>query len=237
MRPRAWRPTRGCSRRPRGAGTSATRSRTSPTPTRWRSATVTGGGDDPRALNAIAARAASGDDVTYLGVHARRAACRVRRCSPGGSGVSAEEQAVLAELDPRHACRVGHRDAARRRSSAARLMETWAHGLDVRAALGVDRPRHRSPGPRRLARDPCPPLRLHGRGPGGTGRRPARRAHPAVRRARGRTVPKTAPNRITGDAAEYCRVFVQRLPRAQAVTLVAHGAGADAALDVARAYL
>ena len=54
---------------------------------------------------------------------------------------------------------------------SARLMETWAHGLDVRAALGAPPVDTRSPGPRRLARDPRPPLRLHGRGPGGTGRR------------------------------------------------------------------
>jgi uncharacterized protein (TIGR03084 family) len=42
---------------------------------------------------------------------------------------------------------------------------------------------------------------------------------------------------VRGDAGEFCRVFVQRLPRADATRLVSEGDAADAALDVARAYL
>ena len=116
-------------------------------------------------------------------------------------------------------------------------METWAHGLDVHAAVGAppadtDRLAHVA----WLATRALPyAYTVAGREP------PAGRSGSSsrCRRARrGRTVPTTPPNRITGPASEYCRVFVQRLsPRDAAVTLVADGAGADAALDVARAYL
>jgi uncharacterized protein (TIGR03084 family) len=51
------------------------------------------------------------------------------------------------------------------------------------------------------------------------------------------TGPEDAPNRITGAAGEYCRVFVQRLRPSDAVTLRAEGAAAADVLSVARAYL
>jgi hypothetical protein len=46
-----------------------------------------------------------------------------------------------------------------------------------------------------------------------------------------------APNRITGPAGEYCRLFVQRISLAEATQLHADGPGAVAALEVARAFL
>jgi hypothetical protein len=49
--------------------------------------------------------------------------------------------------------------------------------------------------------------------------------------------PEDADNRITGDAGEFCRVGVQRLRRRDATTLKAEGPLAEAALDVARAFL
>jgi hypothetical protein len=49
--------------------------------------------------------------------------------------------------------------------------------------------------------------------------------------------PADAADRITGPAGEYCRVFVQRIPLSSAPNLVATGAGARDALEVARAFL
>ena len=89
--------------------------------------------DGPHALNAIAARAASDDDVTYQGV------MRGRRLAGAD---------VLAWWERTSAARAGRarRSWIRTRGSAgasgcapatlvtARMMETWAHGLDVYAA-------------------------------------------------------------------------------------------------------
>ena len=197
-------------------------------------ATVRGGGAAPRALNAIAARAASPDDVTFLGV------MRARRWAGADvlawwERVAAEERALLSTLDPnaRVEWGIGMRAGT---LIGARLMETWAHGLDVRTAIGAP-----SPDTDRLAHVAWLSTRALP-----YAYTVARREPPAGALRVELTLPsgapwafgpEDAPNRITGDASEYCRVFVQRLPRDQAVTLVAVGAGADAALDVARAYL
>jgi uncharacterized protein (TIGR03084 family) len=197
-------------------------------------ATVLEGGAAPGALNAIAARAASGDDVTFQGVLRGR-------LSPGDEVLrwweqtSARERAVLAALDP--ARRVDWGIGMRASSLvSARLMETWAHGLDVRAALAAppadtDRLAHVAwlatralPYAFTVAQRPAPnaPLRVELRLPSG---------------ADWSYGPEDAADRITGDASEYCRVFVQRLARSDATTLVAEGTVAVAALEVARAFL
>ena len=119
----------------------------------------------------------------------------------------------------------------------ARLMETWAHGLDVHAALGVEPRRHRPARARRVARDPRAPLRLHRRRTRAAGRAAAGRAHAAVGRGVDARARPTRPNRITGPAGEYCRVFVHRLTPADAPTLRAEGPAAADALAVARAFL
>lgn len=119
----------------------------------------------------------------------------------------------------------------------ARVMETWAHGLDVRAGLGA--PDHDTDanlshvawiGTRALpyafsvAGTDMPPgeLRVELDLPSG-----ATWTHG----------PAEAADRITGPAAQYCRLFVQRITRAEATALKAEGDLADAALEVARAYL
>ena len=119
----------------------------------------------------------------------------------------------------------------------ARVMETWAHGLDIRAALGA--PDHDTDtnlshvawiGTRALpyafsvAGREMPPgdLRVELDLPSG-----AIWSHG----------PPEAADRITGPAAEYCRLFVQRITRASATGLKAEGDLADVALEVARAYL
>lgn len=119
----------------------------------------------------------------------------------------------------------------------ARIMETWAHGLDVRAALSA--PAHDTdtnlshvawigvralPYAFRVAGRELPEgdLRVELDLPSGTVW-----AHG----------PEDAPNRITGPAGEFCRLFVQRVRRKQATSVKAEGDLADAALDVARAFL
>lgn len=117
----------------------------------------------------------------------------------------------------------------------ARLMEHWAHGLDVRAAVGepvVASPRLRSiawliaqafPYAFSVAQVEVPARTLR------------------VELSFGDEVwtfgPADAEDAITGDALEFCRVGVQRLEHTEAKTLVARGPLAELALAHARAFL
>jgi uncharacterized protein (TIGR03084 family) len=193
--------------------------------------TCTGGA---RPLNDFGARLASAEDVTLWGVLAGR-----RRSGPEvlewWVDAQRRERAVLAGLEP--ATRVPWGLGMRVPSFVtARLMETWAHGLDVRAALGSDAPdtdrlRHVAwlairalPYAYSVAGRPVPsdPVRFELRGPAGD---------------TWTFGPSDATDRVSADAGEFCRIFVQRLRRADARSVVVDGDAADAALDVARAYL
>ncbi len=117
----------------------------------------------------------------------------------------------------------------------ARLMETWAHGLDVREALGLDaldsdRLAHVAwlatralPYAYSVAGRTAPdvPLRVELTLPSG---------------ALWTSGPDDAIDRIAGTAGEYCRVFVQRR-RVADTNLVIEGAAARTAMSVARAFL
>ncbi len=121
----------------------------------------------------------------------------------------------------------------------ARLMETWAHGLDCFSALGVapvdgERLRHvchiaYRAIPHALAQAGLAmPARLDDlvvevRSPGGD--ELWRYGRPE------------APNRIEGAAAEFARVGVRRMPLAEATTLRAGGPLAELALPHLKAYL
>jgi uncharacterized protein (TIGR03084 family) len=190
--------------------------------------------DGPRSLNRFVTQLASSRDVTLWGV------LRGRRRS--GADVltwwertSASECELLGglEVTTRVPWGLGMGPPA---FVTARLMETWAHGLDVRHAVGAasvdtDRLRHVaflatralpyafSFAGRAL---PTAPLRVELDLPSGE-----RWTHG----------PADAADRITGPAGEYCRVFVQRMPVSRAHGLVATGAGAREALAVARAFL
>ncbi|MFC9911530.1 TIGR03084 family metal-binding protein [Streptomyces sp. NPDC059862] len=118
--------------------------------------------------------------------------------------------------------------------ATARLMETWAHGLDVADALGVtraptDRIRHIAwLGVR--TRDfafgvhglpaPTDPVRVELRSPSGElwvyG-------------------PEDAPQRLTGPALDFCLLVTQRAHRAD-LALRAEGPDADRWLDIAQAF-
>jgi uncharacterized protein (TIGR03084 family) len=189
----------------------------------------------PRPLNDFAARFASAEDTTLWGV------LRGRRRS--GRDVlawweetSARERDVIAGLDP--ATRVPWGLGMRPPSFVtARLMETWAHGLDVRAALGLpvvdtDALRHVAWLSHRAlpyafsfaGREPPPgDIRVELTSPSGD--------------ETWEYGPEGSSNRITGPAGEFCRLFVQRMSREDARGLVAEGDGAVAALQVARAFL
>jgi len=190
--------------------------------------------DGPRALAKVAATCASSEDLTLLGV------TKGRRRS--GEDVLAwwmraqlVERDVLAALDPqmRVPWGLGMRPPS---FVTARLMEAWAHSLDVHAALGLepvdtDRLRHIAwIGVKALpyaysvvgVAPPETPLRIELTLPSG---------------AAWTFGPEAAPNRITGPASEFCRVFVQRIPASAAPNLVADGDGAEQALRVARSFL
>jgi uncharacterized protein (TIGR03084 family) len=190
--------------------------------------------DGPRSLNRFVTQFASSKDVTLWGV------LRGRRRS--GADVlawwqrtSAIERERLNSLDATTRVPWGL-GMGRPAFITARLMETWAHGLDIREAVGAesvdtDRLRHIAflatralPYAFSFAGRPLPstPLRVEIDLPGG-----GRWTHG----------PEDAADRITGPAGEYCRVFVQRMPLAKATGLVATGAGAREALEVARAFL
>jgi uncharacterized protein (TIGR03084 family) len=187
----------------------------------------------PYAINDLAQRAASGADVTYHGV------LKGRRL--GGPDVaawwvrtSAAERSMLLALpaDARVPWGIGMRTPS---FATARLMETWAHGLDVRNALGVaavdtDRLAHVAwlatralPYAYSVAgrQAPSAPIRVELTLPSG---------------ALWSSGPDAAPDRITGPAGDYCRVFVHRRSPAD-TNLVIEGDAARSAIAVARAFL
>lgn len=190
--------------------------------------------DGPRSLNVFGGALASSEDLTLWGVleGRRRAGAEVLAW---WEDAQARTRSALASLDP--ATRVPWGLGMRVPSFlTARLMETWAHGLDVRSALGVSAPatarlRHIA----WLAIRALPyAYQVGGRSP------PAGRLRVELVGPDGATWsygPADAAARITGDADEFCRLFVRRLARADARTLHAEGADADTALNVGRAYL
>ncbi|MER7189203.1 TIGR03084 family metal-binding protein [Streptomyces flaveolus] len=118
--------------------------------------------------------------------------------------------------------------------ATARLMETWAHGLDVAEALGVTRPP--TDRLRHIARigvrtrdfayaahgltPPAEPFRVELTGPDGD---------PWT------YGPEDAAQRVTGPALDFCLLVTQRAHRAD-LALTAEGRDADRWLDIAQAF-
>ncbi|OBK77013.1 TIGR03084 family metal-binding protein [Mycobacterium sp. 1164985.4] len=118
--------------------------------------------------------------------------------------------------------------------ATARLMETWAHGLDVADALGVHRP-------------PTARLRsiahigvrtrdfsfvINGRQP------PAEPFRVELRAPDGSTWswgPEDATQRVTGSAEDFCMLVTQRRPRSR-LDVHADGGDADEWLGIAQAF-
>jgi uncharacterized protein (TIGR03084 family) len=118
--------------------------------------------------------------------------------------------------------------------ATARLMETWAHGLDVAEALGVRHPptarlRHVAfLGVRTLGHS----FAAHGRTPPTEQVRVELEAPDGDRWVYG---PPDAANRLVGPALDFCLLVTQRRHRAD-LALVATGPVADEWLDVAQAF-
>jgi len=118
--------------------------------------------------------------------------------------------------------------------ATARLMETWAHGLDVADALGVVvAPSHRLKSIAHLGvrtRDfafsvrglipPAEPFRVELQAPG------------ADRWTWG---PESAAQRVSGPALDFCYLVTQRRPRAE-LNLTAVGQDAEKWLSIAQAF-
>jgi uncharacterized protein (TIGR03084 family) len=189
----------------------------------------------PRPLNDFAAQFASPEDTTLWGVlRGRRRSGR--EVLTWWEDTSSRERDVLAGVDA--AMRIPWGIGMRRPSLVtARLMETWAHGLDVREAVGLpvvdsDRLRHVAwLGYRALPYA----FSFAGR------ERPPGELRVEVTSPSGDEIweygPADAPNRITGPAGELCRLYAHRISRDEARGLAAEGDGAVAALEVARAFL
>lgn len=191
--------------------------------------------DGPRSLNVEAARYPSGEAFTEAGCERGRAmsGAEVREWWWTSAARCREE---LARFD--RSARVPWGLGMGWRSFVtARLMEHWAHGLDIRAGLGVpaddtDRLRHVAwictsalPYAFHLAKVKPPEghtLRVEVTGPSGEA---------------WSFGPDDATDRITGPAGQWCRLAVQRISRDEAPDLMADGPLADLALTHARAFL
>jgi uncharacterized protein (TIGR03084 family) len=118
--------------------------------------------------------------------------------------------------------------------ATARLMETWAHGVDVRDALGrpveesrrLDHVAHLGVRTRDFA------FAAHGLPAPGT---PVRVELTRADGSRWSAGPEDAGQRVSGPLLDFCLRVVQRRPRA-ALQLVAVGPDADRWLDVAQAF-
>ena len=118
--------------------------------------------------------------------------------------------------------------------ATARLMETWAHGLDVADALGVKRPAtarlrsiaHIGVRTRDFAfainslPPPPDPFRVELRAPDGS---------------TWSWGPEDAAQRVTGSAEDFCMLVTQRRPRS-ALDVRADGADAEQWLTIAQAF-
>jgi uncharacterized protein (TIGR03084 family) len=118
--------------------------------------------------------------------------------------------------------------------ATARLMETWAHGLDVADALGFKRPAterlrsiaHIGVRTRDYAfivnnlAPPSEPFRVELRGPGGD---------------TWSWGPRDAVQRVTGSAEDFCFLVTQRRPL-NSLDIVAQGPDAERWLGIAQAF-
>lgn len=194
--------------------------------------TATGG---PRALNEEAARYPTGDEFTLSGCLKGRAMAPAEVLDWWWSA-AARTRSTLASLptDARIPWGLG---MGWRAFVTARLMEHWAHGLDIKAAVGATRPdtdrlRHIAwigvsalPYAFGVAGVEPPAghtLRVDLSGPDGK---------------RWSFGQEDGTDRISGPAAQWCRLAVQRIGLPDAPDLVADGPLAALALGHARAFL
>jgi len=118
--------------------------------------------------------------------------------------------------------------------ATARLMETWAHGLDVSDTLGVQvEPSMRLKQIAHIGvrtRDFA--FTVHGRTPP---TEPFRVELQAPDGSVWTWGPEDATQRVSGSALDFCQLVTQRRPRAE-LDIVAHGPDAQAWLGIAQAF-
>lgn len=118
--------------------------------------------------------------------------------------------------------------------ATARLMETWAHSLDVADALGVS-----VPGSGRLKSIAHLGVRTRDFAFGVHGLTPPAEPFRVELRAPGGEVwqwgPADASQRVSGSALDFCYLVTQRRPRAE-LDVVAEGPDAQRWLDIAQAF-
>lgn len=188
----------------------------------------------PRNLMDEAYEAGGGDDFTHAQV------LKGRGMSPDEvlawwRTSSSRLHEALSGCDPKDRLPWGPNEISAVSFATARLMETWAHGLDCFAGAGreptdTDRLRHVAflglralPHAMQVAgAEPPGPVRLELTSPSGD---------------TWTFGPDDAPTVIRGTASDWCRVAVQRDRSDERSRLSGEGPGAEAVLANARAYL
>lgn len=192
--------------------------------------TASGG---PRQLNEEALTFSSPEEFTQSGVLKGRA-MEPEQVLEWWTSTAARVNDLLRQKDPKERVPWGLGMAARTLATA-RLMEHWAHALDIRAATGH--------GPNATPRLRSVVWLI-------TNALPYAFSVANVRPPEGHTLrvevdfdgerwsvgPADATDLISGDALEFCRLGVQRARRDE-TSLKADGPLADLALDNARAFL
>jgi uncharacterized protein (TIGR03084 family) len=189
----------------------------------------------PRALNVEATKFASPEDFTLS------ACLRGREMAPAAVldwwwSAAARCRETLASLDRSSRVPWGL-GMGWRAFVTARLMEHWAHGLDVRAAVRVpaeDTDRLQSIAWICVS---ALPYAFSVAGVTPPADRTLRFELTAPSGATWTFGPEAATDRISGPAGQWCRVAVQRMKRSEAPDLEAEGPLADLALTHARAFL
>lgn len=192
--------------------------------------TATGG---PRQLNEEALSFASPEEFTESGCIKGRA-MEPSAVLEWWSHTAARVNEALRAKDPKERIPWGLGMAARTLATA-RLMEHWAHGLDIRAAVGEPpgaTPRLKSVAWLIVSALPYALSVTNVKPPDGQ----TLRVELDFDGERWTFGPEAANNLITGDAVEFCRLGVQRAKRHE-TALKAEGPLADLALDNLRAFL
>ncbi|MDQ1446222.1 MAG: hypothetical protein QOI20_2686 [Acidimicrobiaceae bacterium] len=195
--------------------------------------TMTGG---PRTLNEDAARYPSGEAFTEAGCERGRAMTPAEVLDWWWSG-AARVRKAMAGLDPSARIPWGL-GMGWQAFVTARLMEHWAHGLDIRAAVAqpgtdTDRLRHVA-----WISSRAVPYALRVAGVEPPEGRTLRFVLTSPDGAQMWTFgPDDATDTITGPAGQWCRLAVQRITQADAPDLEGDGPLADLALGHARAFL
>ncbi len=119
--------------------------------------------------------------------------------------------------------------------ATTRLMETWAHGLDIHAALGQEP--EDTPRLRHIAWLAWKTLPYAFELAGQVYEQPVRVEVIGPAYAKYVFGPEDTDQVIKGSTGDWCRVAVHRMPSDQAISLDAHGPVAEMALKVVRAHL